>query len=416
MSASVYGRPSEAWQRRTVGSRVANRAFSTSTPASVSTLSSDDFPAFVYPASTTLGTSPASAPPAFDVAGGLHARDLLAQLRHPRVDPAPVDLDLRFTGAAAADPEPPGGPATDLPRQRLAPPAQARQQVLHLGQLDLGLALLGAGVLGEDVQDQRGAVDDLHLDDLLEFAQLGRGQLSVADDRVGADRDDDVSQLLGLARSDVGGRVRAVATLDEPIEHQRPGGFGQPGQLGQRVLRLGQRPGRPHPDQDDPLETQLPVLDLGDVGQFGRQPGDPAQRLPLFQLVAAGTAGVAAATATCVICAIGAIRAEVGVVPLDVSHRIHRDTSEHAHFASAAWAVGPVTSRPRATRPRSTRSRPRVPPARLSSTSPSAAPPDSAAPTRHVHRPGAAVRTDSGPGRRGDDDRADAGSAGAGLP
>ena len=53
-------------------------------------------------------------------------------------------------------------------------------------------------VLGEDVEDQRGAVDDLDLHDLLELAQLTGRQLAVADDGVGALRDHDVAQLLAL--------------------------------------------------------------------------------------------------------------------------------------------------------------------------------------------------------------------------
>ena len=46
----------------------------------------------------------------------------------------------------------------------------------------------------------------------------------------------------------------------------------------------------PDADQDDPLEAQLAVLDLGDVFEFGRQAGDPAQRRTLgpFQLAGVG--------------------------------------------------------------------------------------------------------------------------------
>ena len=168
----------------------------------------------------------------------------LAQLGHPRGDPAPVDLDLRLTGTATADAETARRPATDLARQRLAPAAQARPQVLQLGKLDLGLALLGARVLGEDVEDQRRAVDDLDLDDLLQLPQLARRQLAVADDGVGSDRQHDVAQLLGLARADVGGGVGLVAALDQPVENERAGGLGEPGEFGQRVLGLDQRAAR----------------------------------------------------------------------------------------------------------------------------------------------------------------------------
>jgi hypothetical protein len=53
-------------------------------------------------------------------------------------------------------------------------------------------------VLGEDVEDQGRAVDDLDLDDVLEGAALARRELGVGDDGVGALGDDDVAQLGGL--------------------------------------------------------------------------------------------------------------------------------------------------------------------------------------------------------------------------
>src|SRR3712207_7023173 len=45
------------------------------------------------------------------------------------------------------------------------------------GQLDLKLALRRRGVPGEDVEDDRGAVDDRDLERLLEVALLPRAQL-----------------------------------------------------------------------------------------------------------------------------------------------------------------------------------------------------------------------------------------------
>ena len=48
-----------------------------------------------------------------------------------------------------------------LLRQLDAPAAQARQPVAQLRELDLHHALLAHRVLGEDVEDQRDAVDDV---------------------------------------------------------------------------------------------------------------------------------------------------------------------------------------------------------------------------------------------------------------
>ena len=98
----------------------------------------------------------------------------------------------------------------------------------------------------------------------------------------------DVAELLSLARADVGRRVRPITALDQPVENLGARCFGEPSELDQRVLRVHDRAGRPHSDEDDPLEAQLPVLDLGDVCEFGGQPGHPPQRLAIGKLVAAG--------------------------------------------------------------------------------------------------------------------------------
>ena len=67
-------------------------------------------------------------------------------------------------------------------RGALAP--QPGQAVAEQGQLDLGLALLAAGVLGEDVEDHRGAVDGGAPEQLLQVALLRRRELVVEHDRV----------------------------------------------------------------------------------------------------------------------------------------------------------------------------------------------------------------------------------------
>ena len=137
-------------------------------------------------------------------------------------------------------------------------------------------------MLGEDVEDQGGAVDDLHLDDVLEGAPLTRGQLAVADDGVGADGDDDVAQLLRLALAEVGGGVGALPSLDDPVEHVRAGRLGQCGELADGVLGVLEGALGPHGGEDHALQPQLAVLDLGDVLQLGGQPGHPSQRGPLL--------------------------------------------------------------------------------------------------------------------------------------
>ena len=222
------------------------------------------------------GIRPAAA--ALGVADRLHLLDLTAQLGDAGVDPATVELDLGLTRSARAHALAAGGLATGLARHRLTPATQARQEVLQLGQLDLRLALPALRVLGEDVEDQRGAVDDLDLDDVLEGAALARRELGVADDGVGALGDDDVAQLDGLALAEVGGGVGVRPALDDTGEHLGPGGLGERGELAHRVLGVVGGALAPDGGEHDPLEPQLAVLDLGDVLELGGQPGDAAQR------------------------------------------------------------------------------------------------------------------------------------------
>jgi len=115
------------------------------------------------------------------------------------VNPAPVDLEFRLTGTARTDAGAGGDPAASLPGQCCAPATEAGNQVVELSEFDLGLALPGARMLGEDVEDERGAVDDLDLEPFLKVAQLARRELAVTDDGVRAGGLDDADQLDDLA-------------------------------------------------------------------------------------------------------------------------------------------------------------------------------------------------------------------------
>jgi hypothetical protein len=134
----------------------------------------------------------------------------------------------RLARPAGADPATASYPAAGLPRQRLTPATQSRQHVLELGKLDLRLALAAARMLGEDIQNQRGAIDDLYLHDVLELAQLTRAQLAIANHRVRASRSDDFGQFRGLASADVCCRVGPLAPLNETLENLRSGRLREP--------------------------------------------------------------------------------------------------------------------------------------------------------------------------------------------
>ena len=131
-------------------------------------------------------------------------------------------------------------------------------------------------MLGEDVEDQGRPVDDLDLDDVLKSAPLARAELTVADHRVGAFGNDDVTQLDRFARPQEGAAVRLVATLDQPGEHERAGGLGKGGQLTDRVVGVLDAAFGPHAAEHDALQTELAVLDLGDILELGREARDAA--------------------------------------------------------------------------------------------------------------------------------------------
>jgi hypothetical protein len=86
---------------------------------------------------------------------------------------------------------------------------------------------------GEDVEDQRRAVDDLDLDPILEVTQLGGSELSVADHRVRTSGDHHLPQLVHFATPDVGSRIRAGTPLDQSVKHLRASRLCQQLQLGQ---------------------------------------------------------------------------------------------------------------------------------------------------------------------------------------
>ena len=148
----------------------------------------------------------------------------------------PIDLELRLAGAAGTDAGCARGHAARLLRQIPALAANARQPVAQQRQLDLRLALLAVRVLGEDVEDHRGAVDRRASEQLLEVELLRRRQLVVEHDGVGVDRQRHFAELLGLALADVGRRVGAVPALHDTGHLVGTGGVHELRELVERRL------------------------------------------------------------------------------------------------------------------------------------------------------------------------------------
>src|SRR5205807_4469854 len=125
-----------------------------------------------------LGPAPLLAP---DVTLAAQLPQPFAQQRDAAPGEAPVCLELRLAGAAGADAGAEAAGAAAEALEVLPHPPHPRQVVLELRELDLELSLGADGVLGEDVEDQLGAVDDPRLERVLERSLLRRAQLVVDD-------------------------------------------------------------------------------------------------------------------------------------------------------------------------------------------------------------------------------------------
>ena len=76
---------------------------------------------------------------------------------------------------------------------------QSGGQVLELRQLDFQLAFVGTGALGENVQDQPGAIDYARIEQFFQVAFLDRAEQMIHQHQVGLQRTHGFGDLFGLA-------------------------------------------------------------------------------------------------------------------------------------------------------------------------------------------------------------------------
>ncbi len=144
---------------------------------------------------------------------------------------AAVDFELGFPRTAQAD------AAADA-RQVRPHVGQTRQQIFQLRQLHLQLPLRGMRALGENIQDQPGAIEHLHVQHLFQVALLRGRQLPIEDDQRGLGRFHHRFQLLRFALAQVGARIGLLAPLRDDLHHLAAGGVRQLFQLGERLFPL----------------------------------------------------------------------------------------------------------------------------------------------------------------------------------
>ena len=138
---------------------------------------------------------------------------------------------------------------------------------------------------GEDVEDQSGAVDDLHPHAVLEVTQLRGFQLAVADHGVGAGREHHLTYLVHLPAADERGWVGVAAPLHQGFQHLRTGGLGEQLEFGHGVVGIHLAADAPDAHQNHPLQLQLAVLDLGDVGELGGHARHPTEGVAVGEIL-----------------------------------------------------------------------------------------------------------------------------------
>ncbi|OPZ59314.1 MAG: hypothetical protein BWY87_01063 [Deltaproteobacteria bacterium ADurb.Bin510] len=219
---------------------------------------------------------------------GADAPGFLFQPGYALLGAPAVDLQLGLPRALGAD-------AACQSAQGRVLAHQARHVVLELGQLDLNLALAGTGPLGEDVQNQLGAVEHAQVADEADRLGLRRAEFGVDDQEVGFAQVGAAADLLELALADHVLGVGFGSALHDGFDDLDPGRMRQLDELGQVDL-AAEVVGRLDGGQDGAIGTLLfnpalaaaeGVLDFFDeVAEVGPQVR-PAQDFADFAFQAA---------------------------------------------------------------------------------------------------------------------------------
>ena len=148
-----------------------------------------------------------------------------------QVDLAAVGFELGFAGAPGAD-------ATAELGHRFAASCEAWELVFELREFDLELAFAGAGMAGEDVEDELRAVDDAAGEFCFKVAQLRRGEIVVEEDEVRIGGGDDAFDLFELTASDKCCRIGSWTALNQGCGNLGTGGAGELFELAERCVEV----------------------------------------------------------------------------------------------------------------------------------------------------------------------------------
>ena len=177
---------------------------------------------------------------------GINGPEFALQEAHAFLHDATVGFDLALARASRADP---AAVAVEVrPHAR-----QSRVGIFQLGEFHLQPRLGGAGVLGENVQNQLTAVEDLAEDHLFQRADLPRGQVVVEQHDVDFVLLNALGDLFRLARPDVHAHVGHLTLGDHFVDHHRARGLRQRTKLAERIVRVSLAVGQNHAHQQGPF-------------------------------------------------------------------------------------------------------------------------------------------------------------------
>jgi hypothetical protein len=177
--------------------------------------------------------------------------DLSVEVSHPLADSPPLNLDL-LLAKTPASPHPTSTP-TNLSVICVCAD-ESGQKVMEACGLDLQAAFMSARVLGEDLQDDLGAVEHPRLQLQLEVALLSRAQVLIADDKVELAFHLHGAQSFHLAHADEMGGIDLGATLEIRTDDFRSRCAREIGQLSHLFAnKFGPGAGEQHPDEVSPL-------------------------------------------------------------------------------------------------------------------------------------------------------------------
>ena len=116
---------------------------------------------------------------------------------------------------------------------------QTRQEIFILRQFDLQLAFTGMGMLGENIQDDRGPVKDAYFfaDVFFKLTLVTRREFVIEDNHLCQGILRQSFEFFHLPGANEGFRVGAIHFLGQFANNFQPGSIAQEGKFGERIIQ-----------------------------------------------------------------------------------------------------------------------------------------------------------------------------------